>query len=72
MALTASDRPYHAPKKLSQTIGIMTSMCGEGHLCPELFRLFLTSGVYLQYGNEYLRPEQIDEVDVGAALTALS
>jgi len=71
-ALTASDRPYHAPKTLSQTVGIMSSMCSEGHLCPELFSLFLTSGTYLEYGEEHLRPDQIDEVDVDSTVAALA
>ncbi len=71
-ALTASDRPYHAPKTLSQTVGIMSSMCSEGHLCPELFSLFLTSGAYLEYSNEHLRPDQIDEVDVDSTVASLS
>ena len=71
-ALTASDRPYHAPKTLSQTVGIMSSMCSEGHLCPELFSLFLTSGAYLRYGQEYLTPDQVDEVDVGSVVSHLT
>jgi HD-GYP domain-containing protein (c-di-GMP phosphodiesterase class II) len=70
-ALTASDRPYHAPKTLSQTVGIMSSMCSEGHLCPDLFSLFLTSGTYLEYAEEHLRPDQIDEVDVDSTVAAL-
>ena len=65
-ALTARDRPYHPPRSLSQAIGVMSSMCSQGHLCPDLFDLFLTSGVYLDYGKEYLDPRQIDPVDITA------
>ena len=36
-----------------------------GHICPDLFELFLTSGVFRKYGEEYLQPEQVDEVDIG-------
>ena len=39
-ALTASDRPYKPPKKLSQAIKIMGSMRDNGHICPDLFDLF--------------------------------
>ena len=40
----------------------------EGHICPDLFALFLRSEVHLRYAREYLKPEQIDEVDLAAAL----
>jgi len=70
-ALTAVDRPYTRPKPLSRVIRIMVSMCKNGHLCPELFGLFLRSGVHLRYAEQHLRPEQVDKVDVGSALAAL-
>jgi HD-GYP domain-containing protein (c-di-GMP phosphodiesterase class II)/HAMP domain-containing protein len=63
-ALTASDRPYKPPKKLSTSLRIMSSFRDEGHICPDLFDLFLTSGVFRKYGEEHLRPEQVDEVDI--------
>jgi len=31
----------------------------------ELLRLFLSSGVYREYGERFLLAEQMDEVDVG-------
>jgi len=63
-ALTASDRPYKPPKKLSTSLRIMSSFRDNGHLCPDLFDLFLTSGVFREYGEKHLRPEQVDEVDI--------
>jgi HD-GYP domain-containing protein (c-di-GMP phosphodiesterase class II) len=63
-ALTASDRPYKPPKKLSTSLRIMSSFRDEGHICPDLFDLFLTSGVFRQYGEAYLQPEQLDDVDI--------
>jgi HD-GYP domain-containing protein (c-di-GMP phosphodiesterase class II) len=63
-ALTASDRPYMPPKKLSSALEIMRSFRDEGHICPDLFDLFLTSGAFRTYGEEHLRPEQVDEVDI--------
>jgi len=68
-ALTASDRPYKPPKKLSTSLRIMSSFRDEGHICPDLFDLFLTSGVFRKYGEEHLRPEQVDEVDIGEYVT---
>jgi HD-GYP domain-containing protein (c-di-GMP phosphodiesterase class II)/HAMP domain-containing protein len=63
-ALTASDRPYKKTKKLSEAVRILFFMKKEGHIDPQLFDLFLTSGVYLQYAEQYLRPEQVDAVDI--------
>ena len=70
-ALTATDRPYHAPKTLSQTMRIMSSMCAGGHICPDLFALFVRSGLHMEYGRQFLAPEQIDEVDVSAILSGV-
>jgi hypothetical protein len=39
-------------------------MVEDGDLDKDLFLLFLTSGVYLDYAKKHLKPEQIDEVDV--------
>ncbi len=50
-ALTASDRPYKKAKTLSESIRIMSFMCKDGHICPDLFALFLRSGVYLDYAR---------------------
>jgi len=63
-ALTAADRPYKPPKKLSESIKIMSSMVEGHHLDPELFRLFLRSGVYREYADKYLMPSQVDEIDI--------
>ncbi|MBT4162051.1 MAG: GAF domain-containing protein [Gammaproteobacteria bacterium] len=67
-ALTAADRPYKSPKKLSDSIKIMSFMVKDQHLDSELFKLFLTSGVYQDYADKYLLPSQVDEVDVSAYL----
>ena len=63
-ALTAADRPYKAPKKLSEALNIMCFMVKDRHIDPDLFRLFVRSGVYRQYATQHLNPEQIDDVDV--------
>ncbi|MGE8169175.1 HD domain-containing phosphohydrolase [Pseudomonas putida] len=63
-ALTAADRPYKPPKTLSESVKILVSMARDNHIDGQLLRLFLSSGVYRQYGERFLRPEQIDEVDV--------
>ena len=63
-ALTAADRPYKAPKTLSESIRIMSFMVKDQHLDPDLFRLFLESGVYQDYAEEFLEPGQIDKVTI--------
>jgi HD-GYP domain-containing protein (c-di-GMP phosphodiesterase class II) len=63
-ALTASDRPYKPPKKLSDAIKIMSFMKKDAHIDGELFELFLTSGIYKEYAERFLDPMQIDEVDI--------
>lgn len=69
-ALTAADRPYKPPKKLSEALRIMKFMVRDRHIDPELFRLFVQSGVYMEYARQFLKPEQIDEVDVPTVLQA--
>ena len=63
-ALTAADRPYKKPKTLSESIKIMSFMRKDQHIDPELFELFLRSGVYKQYAERFLLEEQIDEVNI--------
>ncbi|XBT41979.1 HD domain-containing phosphohydrolase [Pseudomonas viridiflava] len=63
-ALTAADRPYKAPKTLSESVKILVGMARDGHIDGQLLQLFLSSGVYRQYAERFLRAEQIDEVDV--------
>lgn len=67
-ALTAADRPYKLPKTISQSIKIMSFMVKDEHLDKDLFELFLTSGKYLEYAEKFLKPEQIDEVDISQYL----
>ena len=63
-ALTAADRPYKPPKKLSDSIKIMSKMVKDHHLDPDLFRLFLESGVYQEYADRFLEPDQIDKINI--------
>jgi len=67
-ALTASDRPYKQAKTLSTSIKIMSYMVQDQHIDEDLFKLFLSSGVYKTYATKYLKPDQIDEVDISKYL----
>ncbi|HSD36226.1 MAG TPA: HD domain-containing phosphohydrolase [Rhodocyclaceae bacterium] len=63
-ALTAADRPYKLPKTLSESLTIMARMVSEQHLDADLFELFLRSGTYRQYAEQFLLPTQIDKVNI--------
>jgi HD-GYP domain-containing protein (c-di-GMP phosphodiesterase class II) len=67
-ALTAQDRPYKKGKKLSEAMAIMGRMKRDNHLDPGLFDHFVSAGVYRKYGEKYLPPELIDDVDEAALL----
>ena len=67
-ALTAVDRPYKLPKTLSASVKIMSFMTKDSHIDGDLFKIFLTSGVYKEYADQFLRKEQIDEVDIAEYL----
>jgi HD-GYP domain-containing protein (c-di-GMP phosphodiesterase class II) len=69
-ALTAVDRPYKKGKTLSQAIAIMADMKRKQHIDPDLFDLFLRTGVYREYAEKFMRPEQIDAVDIAPYLDA--
>jgi HD-GYP domain-containing protein (c-di-GMP phosphodiesterase class II) len=62
-ALSAKDRPYKPGKTLTECLQILGKMKLDNHIDPDLFDLFVSEKVYLQYANEYLDPDQIDEVD---------
>jgi len=67
-ALTASDRPYKKTKTLSEAFKIMSFMVKDQHIDPDLWQLFLRSGIWKDYAEKYLRPDQVDEVDIAKYL----
>ncbi|MDC7689574.1 HD domain-containing phosphohydrolase [Vogesella indigofera] len=62
-ALTAADRPYKPAKPLSEALQIMRKMAEDGHLDPELYQLFLDSGIWRHYAGRYLAAAQADVAD---------
>lgn len=63
-ALTARDRPYKPGKTLTESLRILGLMKLDNHIDPDLFDTFIREKVYLKYAEQFLEPEQIDEVDV--------
>lgn len=62
-ALTASDRPYKPPMKISQALSILQRMRDQQHIDPDLYSLFLDARVWERYARQYLKPEQLDVSD---------
>jgi len=62
-ALTARDRPYKPGKTLTESLRILGQMKVDGHVDPDLFDIFVREGVYLDYAQRFLPPEQIDRID---------
>nr|WP_241264125.1 HD domain-containing phosphohydrolase [Bowmanella dokdonensis] len=65
-ALTAADRPYKEAKKISECLTIMGRMKLGNHIDPDLFDVFVKEKVYLEYAERFLKPEQLDEIDLSA------
>ena len=42
----------------------MSFMKKDQHIDQELFDLFLTTGIYKKYAERFLKPEQIDDVEI--------
>ena len=67
-ALTASDRPYKSPMKISQAMDILCNFATTGHIDPDLFEVFVRRRVYERYADEFLAPAQVDDVNDVALL----
>ncbi|NJB67858.1 response regulator RpfG family c-di-GMP phosphodiesterase [Desulfobaculum xiamenense] len=68
-ALTAKDRPYKKPMPLSQAVKILGFMKKDKHVDPNVHDLFLSSGLFREYAEHELNPDQFDEVVVNPCLT---
>ena len=62
-ALTSRDRPYKKAKTLSESLHILGKMKLDNHIDPDLFDIFIHEKIYLRYAEQFLEPEQIDEVN---------
>lgn len=63
-ALTSVDRPYKAPKKLSETLRILQAMKNKQLLDSEIYTVFIKKQIFMQYARKYLAPEQIDDINI--------
>jgi len=63
-ALTAADRPYKKAKTVSEALRIMVNMRNGKHIDPDIFDIFLGSGVFSTYAETHLAASQRDVVDI--------
>lgn len=70
-ALTAKDRPYKDPMKISLSLNIMGRMVKDEHIDPDLFDLFVRSRVWEKYAKRVLSPDQLDVEDITPYLVSL-
>ena len=59
-SLTAKDRPYREPIRLSEAIRIMEQMKKDNQIDPDIFELFKTDHIFRRYAEKELHPGQID------------
>ena len=57
-ALTAPDRPYRKPAKVSDAEKVLQQMADEGHLDPGLVKCFIDQRVGYIYAKDHLEPWQ--------------
>ena len=62
-ALTAKDRPYKDPMKISQALSILKKMRDSDHIDPDLYELFVRQRVWEQYAKQVLDAAQLDVDD---------
>ena len=63
-ALTAKDRPYKDPKKLSEVFKILSMMAKNNEIDLDLLKFFHTSKALANYAKEELNPNQIDKSEI--------
>ena len=59
-ALTAKDRPYRSPMKLSQALNALNFMKNDKHIDPDLYNLFIETKLFKKYAAKELNADQID------------
>jgi HD-GYP domain-containing protein (c-di-GMP phosphodiesterase class II) len=63
-ALTAHDRPYKDANSLNQSMKILSFMAKDNELDKDLIKFFVKKGLHLKYAHKYLKPSQMDEIQV--------
>ena len=59
-ALTAHDRPYKKPMKLSKAVQILGFMAKDNHIDADLLEVFIKEKLHEEYASRHMDPSQID------------
>jgi len=59
-ALCAKDRPYKKPMTLSETVTVLRQMSENQLIDKDIVKLFIESGVHIEYAKRHLASDQID------------
>jgi len=63
-AITAPDRPYRKGNTLTEALNLLGTFKMNDHIDPDLFDVFIRERVFEKYAEQFLAPEQIDDVDM--------
>lgn len=63
-SLTASDRPYKKANTLHEALVILAERVKADELDGSLLDLILDSGLYREFGRRFLRPDQLNKIDI--------
>jgi len=61
-ALSAADRPYKEPKKMSEIFKILYFMAKDKEIDKEIIKLMIKHKVYEEYGKKELKSSQLDTI----------
>jgi len=61
-ALSAADRPYKEPKKMSEIFKILYFMAKNNEIDKEIIKILIKHGVYREYAKKELKPSQLDDI----------
>ena len=63
-ALSASNRAYKEPNSMTEISSILKDLIKSKHMDKELVQFFFDSGIYREYAQSELKPEQQDTVNI--------
>lgn len=63
-ALSSPERPYKKSNSLGETLKIMAQSAKKNEIDADILDLILDSGLYLDFAQRVMKPEQIDQVEI--------
>ena len=63
-ALSASNRSYKQPNSMTEIATILQDLINNGHMDKNLVKFFFESGIYREYAQRELKPQQQDIINI--------